>query len=152
KRLAKTAASLSRYVEQHDDTLRRHRDPDGGFMEVGLIARFEDFLREFGEAIDRAGGIQITDGKSSSMADDERVKLAHRNLTRTADELRTAIYDDMYRRISVAKVHQRRSMIIVITCSTAAILLVAGLLYFFYGWVFYPIQRLQSGVRLVAEG
>lgn len=152
QRLADTAASLARYVEQHEDTLRRHRDPDGGYMETGLIANFEEFLRDFGRAVDDAGTIRMTSGESKSMVEDEKVRKAHQNLTLTADELRRAIYDDMYRRISVAKVHQRRSMIVVITCSSAAVLLVAGLLYFFYGWVFYPIRRLQEGVRHVAEG
>src|SRR5207248_4759747 len=69
-----------------------------------------------------------------------------------ADELRKAIYDDMYHRISIARTHHRRSMIIVISCSSAAILLMAGMLYFFYGWVFHPIRRIQQGVRHVAAG
>src|SRR5262245_64002583 len=86
QRLADTAASLARYVEQHEDTLRRHRDPDGGYMETGLITSFDDFLREFGRAIDDAGTIRMTRGESKSMAADEKVKTEHQNLTLTADE------------------------------------------------------------------
>jgi signal transduction histidine kinase len=121
-------------------------------MEAGLIVQFNEFLDAFGLAVKHAGDIQTTDAGSRPMTEDARVKEAQQKLAQTADELRGAIYQDMYRRIDIAKAHQSRSMIIVITCSTAAVLLVAGLLYFFYGWVFYPIQRLQEGVRHVAEG
>ena len=152
QRLTDTAASLAKFVAQHQDTVRRHRDPDGGYQEDALIGKFEEFTRAFELAIGEAGGIQETTGQSKPMAEDAKVKEAHQKLTLTADELRRAIYDDMYARIAIAKVHQRRSMIIVITCSSIAMCLVAGLLYFFYGWVFYPIKRLQEGVRHVAEG
>ena len=80
------------------------------------------------------------------------MKEKHIKLVRAADELRKAIYDDMYHRISIAKTHHRRSMFIVVSCSIAALLLMVGMLYFFYGWVFHPIRRLQQGVRHVAAG
>src|SRR5260370_38789304 len=54
--------------------------------------------------------------------------------------------------IYIRRSHGRKTMIIVITCSTAAVLLLGGLLYFFYGWIFYPIKRLQDGVQQVAQG
>src|SRR5262249_61533264 len=47
QRLTETAASFAKYVEQHEDTMRRRRDPDGGFIENGLVADFEKFLEEY---------------------------------------------------------------------------------------------------------
>jgi signal transduction histidine kinase len=140
------------YEETHRETVTRHRDPDGGIQEDELLGDLVRLLDRYDKAIDSAADAGLIDGQSSSLADDPDVKAIHAQILQAADELRRVIYDDMYRRISIAKTHQRRSMFVVITCSAAAVLLMAGMLYFFYGWVFHPIRCLQEGVRHVAQG
>jgi signal transduction histidine kinase len=152
QQLEQTRQNLDRYVKQLDDTVRRQRDPDEGYQEGVLIADFREALDRFERALKEAGGITQVNEKSNSLADDKAIRSAHEKLALISYELRKAIYDDMYRRIGIAKTHHRHSMIIVLTCSGAAVLLVAGLLYFFYGWVFYPVRRLQEGVQHVAQG
>ena len=44
------------------------------------------------------------------------------------------------------------SLAIVLSTSVLAVLLMAGLLRFFYRWVFYPIRDLEAGVGRVAKG
>ena len=152
RKLIFTQERLGIYENQLQDTLRRKRDPDGGFQESQLIEEFKKDLDEFDKAIDKASSIQLLNGMDVSLTQDEGIIAAHKKLSLTADELRQAIYGDMYHRIDVAKSHHRHTMIIVITCSSAAVLLLGGLLYFFYGWIFYPIKRLQDGVQQVAQG
>ena len=152
EQLQRTRECADHYEHQLEDTLQRQRDPDNGYQENKLIGDFRDRLVEFEQALKDAGEPQAITGDSKRLAEDQGIRQAHARLIQIADELRKAIYEDMYRRISVAKMHHRHSMIIVLTCSGAAVLLVAGLLYFFYGWVFYPIRRLQEGVQHVAQG
>jgi two-component system NtrC family sensor kinase len=153
QRLAEIRESIKRYNDQHRDTVRRQRDPDNGKHEDDLISDLQRFSDQFEAAtISKAADAAIIKDGSPLLADSDEAKAAQAKLMQASDELRKAIYDDVYYRITVAKQHHRRSLFIVITCSTAAILLMAGMLYFFYGWVFYPIRRLQQGVRHVAAG
>src|SRR5262245_25310790 len=153
QRLAKTRESVERFDEQHRDTIRRNRDPEGEHHVEGLIADLHRFCDKFDAAAEEASKPRMLDGGQSPLiVDDPEVKTAHSFLMKAADELRKTIYDNVYYRITIAKTHQRRSMFVVITCSTAAMILTAGMLYFFYGWVFHPIRRLQQGVRHVAAG
>jgi signal transduction histidine kinase len=151
--VADTRKWLDAYEQQHLDTIRRNREIDGGKHEEDLVADMRRFCDQFDAAVNEASKIRsLEPGQSPFLADDEHVKAAHAKLMQGADELRKTIYEDVYHRITIAKTHQRRSMFVVITCSSAAMILTAGMLYFFYGWVFYPIRRLQQGVRHVAAG
>jgi len=153
QRLAEAKQKIDVYETSLNDTLSRHRDPDVGFTEATLIGAMRDWLKQLDEAVRKALELTIVDADTpKSISDNPEVQLAHNRLLLTSNELRDAIYDDMFRRISDAKANHRRSMVVVITCSAATLLLVAGLLYFFYGWVFYPIKRLQDGVQRVARG
>src|SRR5205814_20700 len=119
----------------------------------GLITDLHRFCDQFEGATARASDANLVrPGESPLIVDNSEVRAAHGWLMKAADELRKAIYDNVYYRITIAKTHQRRSMFVVITCSSAAMILTAGMLYFFYGWVFHPIRRLQQGVRHVAAG
>ena len=144
--------AVSSYEDIHRETVLRHRDPDGGVEENERIVLLRTWLDRFDKAVDKAADEGLMPGPSTPLTQDKDVKAAHAKILQAADELRRVIYDDMYRRISIAKTHQRRSMFVVITCSAAAVFLMAGMLYFFYGWVFHPIRRLQEGVRHVAQG
>ena len=43
-------------------------------------------------------------------------------------------------------------MTAVIVTAVLGVLIMAGLLRFFYGWIFHPMRELQEGVRRVARG
>jgi len=148
-KLQQARQKLDEYEAQFQDTLSRRRDPDNGYQESGLIDDLKTWFGHFDKAIDKAMEPSVD---PRPLADDPDIRKAHDKLVLSANEIRKAIYDDMFRSITEAKRNHRRSMIIVITCSLAAIMLMAGMLYFFYGWVFHPIQRLQQGVQHVARG
>lgn len=151
QRLGDVRSRLEAYQEQHRDTLRRRRDPDDGEHESDLIADLNRFCRQFQAAVDIAAQASLADNPWDGLVDHPEVKAAHSKLVQAADELRKATYDDVYHRITIAKLHQRRSAIVVVVCATTALLLLGGILYFFYGWILHPIRCLQNGVRQVAE-
>ncbi len=144
--------AATRFEETHRETVNRRRDPDGGNDEDYLVHKLRVTLDEFEAEVDKAANVGLVDDQSVPLCDEPKVKEKHAIILRATTELRKAIYDDMYRRISIAKSHQRRSLFVVTTCSTAAVLLMVGMLYFFYGWIFHPIRCLQEGVRHVAQG
>jgi two-component system, NtrC family, sensor kinase len=150
QRAQEVREAVTRFEDTHRETIIRGRDVDGD-MEDQRIGDLRRFLADFDAAVDHAADEGLTDG-SKPLTDAKVVKDSHANIMVAAKEIRSVIYSDMYHRISIAKGHQRRSLFVVITCSTAAVLLMAGMLYFFYGWVFHPIRRLQEGVRHVAQG
>ncbi len=152
QRLRDTREALDRYKEQHLETLERHNDPDKGKNEAGAIQSLEESCKRFDAAL--ADAVEPKDGREPGalLVDDPGIKAAYTQLATAADNLHKAIYDDMYARMTTAKGHHRRSMFIVITCTSAAVLLMAGMLYFFYGWVLFPLRRIQQGVRHVAAG
>src|SRR5262249_27009543 len=113
RRVAEARDVLAGYEDRHRDTVLRQRDPDDGKQEDELIEDLKRFFRQFEDAVNAAASPKILDGQSPPLlADDPDVKTAQSKLLQAADLLRKAIYDDMYRRISIAKTHQRRSMII----------------------------------------
>jgi len=152
QRLHDTRELLIRYKQQHQETIERHNDPDNGSNEAGAIQSLDESCKQFDAALEEAGKPKEVDNPGALLVDDPGVKSAHARLVQAVDNLHKAIYDDMYKRITTAKTHHRRSMFIVITCTSAAALLMAGMLYFFYGWVLYPLRRIQQGVRHVATG
>src|SRR5262249_23503653 len=129
-KLQQARQKLSEYDAQFQDTLSRRRDPDNGYQESGLIDDLKSSFALFEKAIDKAILPEIVDSHTS-LADDPDIKKSHEKLMLTANEIRKAIYDDMFRSITDAKRNHHRSMIIVVTCSLAAIFLMVGMLYFF---------------------
>jgi len=151
QRLAEVRDRLDAYQRQHSDTVRRHRDPDGGQHERDLIADLTRFTAQFQTALDTAARASLAENPWEGLADHPDVKASHMKLMQAADELRRATYDDVYHRMTIAKSHQRRSVTVVVVCATVALLLLGGILYFFYGWILAPIRCLQQGVRQVTE-
>jgi signal transduction histidine kinase len=152
RKMTDAQAALERYREQLEDTLSHGRDPNRGYSELTLI----DLLKESFHRLDKAK-TEHYEGVSHNtpttpLADDPAVKAAVLELRMKSDELQRAIYQDLYDRIDVSKRDYRTSMIIVIATSVIGTLLTAGLLRFFYGWVFYPIRDLEEGAGRVALG
>jgi signal transduction histidine kinase len=153
---AKTAearAKLDEYRQQLGQTLAKHRDPDGGFRETQAIEALEDRLGW----LDRASAGYMskpvaTQTASSSLRADQDVERAINQLVQTTDDLIHFIHEDLEKRSAASKGYYRTSLTIVLSTSIVGVLLMAGLLRFFYGWVFYPVRDLQLGAVRVAQG
>jgi signal transduction histidine kinase len=165
---------LGGYERQLDDTLHRRRDPDKGYTELGMIEKLHEYFDQLEEALNPRGGRRAdsvedvgphpstknarpsipADAVSSSvpLLDRADVRAAIQKLVNTSNELRNVLYDNIRTRAREARGYYRNTLTIVISTSVCGILLMAGLLHFFYGWVFYPVRDLETGAERVARG
>jgi signal transduction histidine kinase len=95
---------------------------------------------------------QAIDGRSWSLLEHPRIKAAINRLNSSADDLAASINEDCYKRFKIAKEDARLSLVVVLSTSAVGVVLMAGLLRFFYSWVFNPIRDLQKGVSRVGQG
>lgn len=136
------------------ESVDRGREVDVGGHEQLLVTDLQRHVESVASAVDRIGQPKLTGQSDSS---DEQsplapVQTAVSSLDRSASELCHEIYGDLFERFGTARHEHRNSLIIVISTSVVGVLLMAGLLRFFYAWVFHPIRDLQLGVDRVARG
>jgi signal transduction histidine kinase len=152
---------LAEYEAQLHETLHRRRDPDLGYNELGYIDKLHEYFDELDRALDlpaattgdsRPSIPAQTFASSHSLLDGPEVSTAINNLRGASNLLRTVLYDNIQTRAREARGYYRNTLTIVISTSACGILLMAGLLHFFYGWVFYPVRDLERGAERVARG
>jgi signal transduction histidine kinase len=155
-KMEKAHKALDDYRQQLQQTVDRNRDPDGGAKEKDCAEGVEDSFQKLNRALtgfkikpEMAGPTALDDGHP---ANNENVKKAIDELVQASEDLAQVIYGDMYRRSTASKGYYKTSLTIVLSTSILGVLLMAGLLRFFYGWVFYPVRDLQLGAVRVAQG
>jgi signal transduction histidine kinase len=153
QKVKEAESALRSYEEKLQDTLLRGRDPDKGYKEIELIKQLKTCFERLKKSA-KALEIPRADHNQGSkpLMDDLDVQEAIRELVTASNGLHEAIYSDLYTRTTVANRDYRNSLIIVLSTSVLGVLLMAGLLRFFYGWVFYPIRDLEQGAGRVAQG
>lgn len=143
---------LTEYTERLDETLAHHRDTDKGFLEKQQVQALQDSFKELRRAVAdfyRPGPVT---GPDPVLLEDARIKKCIADLLQTSGDLRDAIYADMYERSKDGHRYYKTTMWIVISISIGGVVLLCGLLRFFYSWVFHPIHDLQQGAGQVAQG
>jgi signal transduction histidine kinase len=152
EQLEKALKALAAYKEQLHDSIDRGRDVD--LHELEVVSDLHIAFAAYEKAVPRAKQPQLFQPGDAAVGitDDEGVRKAVEKLKHLTDLLRHDIYEDLYKRIDIAKKEHRRSLIVVLSTSALGVLLMAGLLRFFYTWVFHPIRDLQLGVNRVARG
>jgi two-component system NtrC family sensor kinase len=135
------------------EAAERGRALDRGGHEDLLVGDLRDYLDKLDKTIDRLGQAMVfTPNEPDGQTQVDAVKTAIADLDRSASELCHEIYGDLFERFGAAKHEHQYSLIIVISTSVIGVCLMAGLLRFFYGWLFNPIRDLQLGVDRVARG
>jgi signal transduction histidine kinase len=124
--------------ERLQETVVKQRDPDNGEHEAQLVEAMDEWFGKLDSAIDSARN--------------EDINRALGELHRATEQYYGATYLDLYKRINIAKTDFKSSTAIVLAISVLGILLMTGLLRFFYRWTFYPLRDLQAGVGRVAQG
>jgi len=130
--------ALALYDQKLQETVSKRRAPDNGFDEKQRSQAMKDYFGTLDVAIEEL--------------DNKRINESLKDLRRTTDELYGAIYEDLFGRITTAKGDYRSSVAIVLSISLLGVVLLTGLLRFFYRWTFYPLRDLQAGVGRVAKG
>jgi len=135
------------------DTIRRGRDPENGFNETGNLESLKDKFENL-ESVLRAVDTKatITTAPPPSLAKNEKVIEAIKELLRASKDLQDMIYSDQFDYISRGKSHFKASMWIVGSMGVAILTVVACLSWFYYSWVFHPIRDLEQGVSRLARG
>jgi signal transduction histidine kinase len=139
-------AGLSRYEALLKEWGKWGRTSDKSHKETGIVQAMQGRLDDLDRLLD---AVRQDDTKELDKGQVGRV-IADTN--RTIDDLISMIYQDCYRRMDTAKADFKLALVVVLATGGLGVLLMAGLLRFFYRWVFYPIRDLQAGVGRVAQG
>lgn len=73
-------------------------------------------------------------------------------MERSSTQLRDKIHDDLAGSLNESRRAYQVGLWIIIPSCGFGLLLLAGLLFSFYGWIFNPIRDLEAGVSKVAKG
>jgi HAMP domain-containing protein len=136
----------------HNDPVRLSLDPDGGEEEFARIARMEKAFGRLDEAVTVATAARVGIEGSDRLIEDAGVKTALAELTTLTDELFSIVMGDIKYSFERSAANHRRSLYIVGSATTLAVVLVLTLLYYFSVWIFSPIKALQAGVHRVHGG
>jgi signal transduction histidine kinase len=149
-RLAKRA--LNDYQDKLLASIGRGRDPDQGFREKELIEALKQRFEKLDAALEQNNEPHSNNGEANADQGQMAVHAAAKELLDTAEDLRRWIGDDMHARIKLSKTDNNVSLGIVMSTSVLAVVMLAGLLRFFYRSVAHPIRDLERGVKRVAKG
>jgi len=152
RKLAEARKCLDEYEAQLNETVRRQRDPENGSHEYGLVEVLRKDFAKIDEGQVRFVTEQTEQVSWPAVAAVPGVNLAAQDLVNTTDELRERLYQHIKDIIRDARAPYTWSLIIVISTSITGVCLMAGLLRFFYGWIFSPLRDLQQGAGRVAHG
>lgn len=153
QRVSFAKEKVEAYEKRLTETIERRRDPDMGRHEKALLESIQSTFEQVNRGIEKAKQPQVLhNGETRRIVDEPLVQNSSKRLVQLAGEIRSAINDDLFRRIGASRTQYHRSMAIVIVTAVFGVIIMAGLLRFFYGWIFHPIHTLQEGVRRVAGG
>ncbi len=164
ERIPRARASLERFDEAFQETLRRDVTDDDGEHVGGIIAALRVKLDRLGEALKPSeklfsGGVTLGGSVDDVYAKErERIQLLVKDLERTSDDLRASVRGDLHARnglsglIARSRRHYQVTLAVLIGASALGLVLMLTALRFFYTWIADPVRDLQEGVSRVAEG
>jgi signal transduction histidine kinase len=145
---------LALYKERLVETVKLKRDPRKGYNEMQLVIGLE---QSFGLL---AGDIQnaMNDSRTgpivsqSLILSNGTVQNRVDYLIQAAADLQGEINKTLVDKIHDAMADYRVSLAVVLSTCVLGLMLMGGLLRFFYRWVFYPIRDLEQGAGRIAQG
>ena len=133
-------------------TVKKGRDDKKGFDEYQEIQALREQFDQLGKAIIAQSQPELDPQPTIPLIEKKEIKDAIQKLVMTAGDLHTTIYKHIGDVLDEGKHYYQDCLWMVGTTSVCGILVMAGLLRFFYGWVFYPIRDLEAGAERVAQG
>ncbi len=146
--------SLDDYDARLRETLDRQHDPNNALHESGLVEELRKKLDQI-EGMAVNPDTQVSASVNTSKRDNRRQAEMQGEIDKlraSALDLRDTIYRDLGQSIGLSRRNYQYCLWMVLSTSGAGVLLLAGLLRFFYGWVFNPVRDLQQGAGRVAQG
>jgi signal transduction histidine kinase len=152
KQIELAAAKLADCRAQYQDTLDRGRYVNGPdkLWTPGAITELEKHLAALRQEVSKEHASMDVGvaGGSSPLPWQQEVK----KLVDTTNDWEANIYTSFWEIKQKARSSYTQSFWILGTTSTLSVLLMAGLLRFFYNWVFHPVRDLMDGVSRVSHG
>jgi two-component system, NtrC family, sensor kinase len=145
---------LSKFHEQFQDSVNsdRYLQKDRYNEQISsLVAAMNKRLADLKEATNQDENSFGYKGGRQSLRKDSKVKAQIDQLVWDARDLQKDIYEEVNEIKTDARHRYTMSFWIVGTTSVLSVLLMAGLLRFFYTWVFHPVRDLMEGVSRVSQ-
>src|SRR5207248_1229739 len=145
---------LADYETQLQDTLAQGRDPSNGEHQLLTVQALKADLDRLDAATAAFFKPRMDSGGNGKVEKElhDEVRGQIDQLVTDADDLYTKINDDIDQHIDESREHYQVTLWIVVPASVVGLLVMAGLMRSFYGWIFNSIRDLQTGVRRVAGG
>jgi signal transduction histidine kinase len=156
KNLGDARAALDDYRTQLDESIRR--DSEQGHHEKEYVKAIEEGLDRLDKTLratqeePKVSGPNHTRNPGDLFAEESPVRREIDVLDITARDLVTVLNTELNQRVRASRGEQRAMVAILVGTSIAAVLLMVGLLGFFYRWVVRPLRILERGVGGVARG
>ena len=154
ERLGEVRAALAEYRAEFEDTVRRQRYLRKERHMPGLLddigRSLGDMDKELREAEKQVEG--WTEGKPPPLRTQDPLAGRITRLEEDANDLEQIIYKSLDEIREHAKDESQTCLWVVGVTSSLSVLLMAGLLRFYYGWTFNPVRDLMLGVARVARG
>jgi signal transduction histidine kinase len=147
--------SLENYKQKLQDTLNQVPDPRYGEDQEGRIKDLLERLAKLDQPLAaRPVAIMGPLASNRQMRDEElqRIEDPLRMLEKASVDLCSPIYDALNNRIGESRSHYQITLWISIPTSIVGLLLIMGLVRYFYVWVLHPIRDLGHGVARLAHG
>ncbi len=146
---------LDEYQRLLQEALNHGRDPINGEHALGTIAHLRDDFKKLKEAAKKASEPRMGVVKPDVALRNEDWEVLQDQvdaIERGTDDLCGHIYDELHQHINRSRDHYQGAARVLIPTSIVGLVLVIGLGYSFYAWVFSPIRDLALGVNRVAGG
>jgi two-component system NtrC family sensor kinase len=147
--------ALDGYALKLQETVNSGRAPNEGKEEQLLVAILKEDIKTLQKELKKETDktqVNVGMGRTSWLNARPAIRDNIDNAEHHVNDLISFITGVIGKSTSIAREDARKSIILLITTGIMAVLLMAGLLRFFYRWVARPIRELEDGVRKVALG
>jgi signal transduction histidine kinase len=154
-RIRQAREALADYRGKLDESVRH--DPDQGYHEQEMVKAINEGLDRLEQKLAEAeqpqvAGIGRPGDPTDLLAEGTAVRKEIDALLTAANDLVTILNWELGQRVRATRTEHRNTVAILVGSSASAVLLMAGLLGFFYRWVVRPLRTLERGVGGVARG
>lgn len=146
--------ALDDYKAAYQQHVARRRAPAEDYYIPEVSTGLQEKLVQLSQAIDavayEAG--MAADGSSPSLRRHKKVAPLIDVLVEDSGNLEREIYRQLFDMRAEARRQYTSSSWVVVATTLLSVVLMAGLLRFYYSWVFHPVHDLMQGVDKVARG
>lgn len=152
EKVKRAEEALHKYHAKLADSVSGTRGGGDGYKEESEVDALEAGLAKLQDVLKKAFDPKVDHMGADRGKGDEPIRQAINTLLEAANDLLNIITGKVRDRIAVAKTDYKVSFAIVMTTNVIALLMMAGLLRFFYRSMAHPIRDLERGVGRVAKG